>query len=155
MDDRTTHLTDAQLGELADGSLADAERERAVQHAEACARCRTALHETRALLVLAREARGGTPAPPELWPLVAASTMHAARVRRQVLRSMRGVLLVGALALVAATAAVTIFVVRQLQPPTQPPQPTQPSQPPAPRQPPPPSAPPAPSAPRAPAPAGR
>ena len=144
MDVPTPHLTDAQLGELADGSLAGAERERAAQHAEACARCGTALHETRALLVLAREARDGTPAPPELWPLVAASTVHVARVRRQVLRSMRGVLLVAALALVAATAAVTIFVVRQLQPPTQPPQPpqpTQPDQPRAPRAPTPPSAP--------------
>ena len=135
------HLTDEQLDDYVDGVMAGAEREHAAQHAEACARCGTALHETRALLVLAREARGGTPAPPELWALVAASTVHLARVRRQVLRSMRGVLLVAALALVAATAAVTTFVVRQLQPPTQPPQPTQPDQPRAPRAPTPPSAP--------------
>jgi hypothetical protein len=51
--------------------------------------------------------RGSIKAPPELWPLVAATTIHRRAVRRQVLRSMRGPLLVGALVLVAATALVT------------------------------------------------
>ena len=52
-------------------------------------------------------------APPELWPLVAASTVHAGRLRRRVLRSLRWVLLLAAVALVTATALVTAFVVRR------------------------------------------
>lgn len=56
--------------------------------------------------------RGAVTAPPELWPLVAAATIHRRAVRRQVLRSMRGPLLVGALLLVAATALVTWRVAR-------------------------------------------
>jgi hypothetical protein len=51
-------------------------------------------------------------APAELWPLVAASTIHVAEVRRRVLASMRGVLLAGAIALVAATALVTWKIAR-------------------------------------------
>ena len=44
--------------------------------------------------------------------MVASSTIHLAAMRRQVLASMRGVLIVGAIALVAATAVVTWKVAR-------------------------------------------
>ena len=44
--------------------------------------------------------------------MVAASTIHLAAMRRQVLASLRGVLIVGALVLVGATAVVTWKVAR-------------------------------------------
>jgi hypothetical protein len=56
------------------------------------------------------------PAPPELWTRVAALTVHEAATRKQVLRSLRGPLLLAAVALVAATATVTATVVRVLAP---------------------------------------
>lgn len=46
-------------------------------------------------------------APAELWPLVAASTIHLKAVRRRTLRSIRGLLVAAALLLVAATAVLT------------------------------------------------
>lgn len=64
------------------------------------------------LLALVQAPREPITAPPELWPLVAASTIHLRAVRRQVLRSMRGVLLMAALALAAASALVTWRVAR-------------------------------------------
>ena len=101
------HLTNEQLDDYADGLTDGAARASADAHLAACARCRYALDETRALLATVTSERAAVAAPPELWPLVASSTIHLAQVRRQVLASMRGVLLAGAIALVAATAVVT------------------------------------------------
>ena len=106
------HLTNEQLDDYADGEVDGAARAIADAHLAICARCRYALEETRALLATATRERAAVSAPPELWPLVASSTIHLAAVRRQVLASMRGVLLAGAIALVAATAVVTWKVAR-------------------------------------------
>lgn len=64
------------------------------------------------LLALVREQRAPVTAPPELWPLVATSTIHLRAVRRHVLRSLRGILLLAAVLLIAATAIVTWHVER-------------------------------------------
>ena len=106
------HLTDEQLDDYADGVMDGAVRAISDTHLAACARCRYALDETHALLATATRERAAVTAPAELWPLVAASTIHLAAVRRQVLASLRGVLLAGAIALVAATAVVTWKVAR-------------------------------------------
>ena len=98
------HLTDEQLDDYADGEMHAAARASADAHLATCARCRYALDETHALLAAATRERAAVSAPPELWPLVASPTIHLAAMRRQVLASMRGVLLAGAIALVAATA---------------------------------------------------
>jgi len=106
------HLTDVQLDDYADGEMDGAARASADAHLAACARCRYAVEETHALLATATRERAAVAAPPELWQLVASSTIHLAAMRRQVLASMRGVLLAGAIALVAATAVVTWKVAR-------------------------------------------
>jgi len=106
------HLSDEQLDDYADGSLDVSSRTRAEQHLAACAECRSAVEETRAVVSWARRERAMVTAPSELWPLVASSTIHLAAMRRQVLASMRGVLLAGAIALAAATAVVTWKVAR-------------------------------------------
>jgi predicted anti-sigma-YlaC factor YlaD len=102
------HLAEAQLSDYVDGLL-DAGLE---QHLASCAHCRDAIEQTRAVVTLAQRQRTNVPAPAELWPLVASSTIHLAAVRRQVLASMRGVLIVGAIVLVAATAVVTWRIAR-------------------------------------------
>jgi anti-sigma factor RsiW len=108
----TLHLTDEQLDDYVDGEMRDAQRASAESHLASCERCRHAVDATRALLVTATRERAAVAAPPELWPLVASSTIHLAAVRRQVLASMRGLLIAGALALVAATAMITWKIAR-------------------------------------------
>jgi anti-sigma factor RsiW len=106
------HLGERQLDDYADGVLGDAERTLAERHLAACDTCRRAADETRTVLAWATGERAAVRAPAELWPLVASRTIHLAEVRRAVLRSMRGLLLVGAIVLVAATALVTWKVAR-------------------------------------------
>ena len=108
----SVHLGEQQLDDYADGVLSDAERAIAERHLAACNACRRAVEETRAVLAWATEERAAVRAPAELWPLVASRTIHLAEVRRAVLRSMRGLLLVGAIVLVAATALITWKVAR-------------------------------------------
>lgn len=52
--------------------------------------------------------------PPELWPLVVASTIERTRLRRQVLRSLRVPLAIAAIVLIVVSSATTVWVVRQL-----------------------------------------
>ena len=106
------HLTDEQLDDYVDGAMSDAQRTSADVHLASCDRCRHGIDATRALLTTATRERAAVTAPAELWPLVAASTIHLAVARRQVLASMRGVLIASALALVAATAVITWQVAR-------------------------------------------
>ena len=116
------HLDDATLNDLADGRLRAADRAAADTHLTGCAECRVELEAVRQVIALGRtdEARAAAPLltvepPPELWPVVAATTMHERLVRRHVLRSMRGGLLVGGLALVAASSAATVGVMRLIE----------------------------------------
>jgi anti-sigma factor RsiW len=106
------HLTDAVVSDYVDGALDAPMRADVERHLTSCARCRGAVEETRAVVTTAQRERASVTAPPELWPMVAASTIHLAAMRRQVLASLRGVLIVGAIALVAATAVVTWKVAR-------------------------------------------
>ena len=106
------HLTDEQLDDYVDGALSESERAFAEAHLASCERCRRALGDTRELIATAQRQRLSVAAPAELWPLVAASTIHLAAVRRQVLLSMRGLLVTGAIAIAAATAVITWQVAR-------------------------------------------
>ena len=106
------HLGEQQLDDYADGVMGAPERAIAERHVAACETCRRAVDETRAVLAWATSEREAVRAPADLWPLVASTTMHLAEVRRAVLRSMRGVLVVGAIVLVAATAFITWRVAR-------------------------------------------
>jgi anti-sigma factor RsiW len=106
------HLTDEQLDDYVDGLMDAAARASAEAHLASCERCRRLVGDTRELLALAERERATMNAPAELWPLVATSTIHLAATRRRVLASMRGVLLAGAIALVAATAVVTWKIAR-------------------------------------------
>ena len=106
------HLTDAQVNEYVDRVMDEAARAEVERHVASCADCRDAVDETRAVVTTAQRERVRVTAPAELWPMVAASTIHLAAIRRQVLASLRGVLIAGAIALVAATAVVTWKVAR-------------------------------------------
>jgi len=115
------HLDDATLNDLADGRLGASDRAAADTHLTRCEECRAALDSVRQVIALGRtdEARAAAPLltvqpPPELWPVVAATTLHERLVRRHVLRSMRGTLAVAAVALVATSSAATVGVMRLL-----------------------------------------
>ena len=110
------HLTDAVASDYVDGVLDSALRGEVERHLASCAPCRGVIDETRAVVTTAQRERAVVTAPAELWPKVAASTIHLAAMRRQVLASMRGVLIAGAIALVAATAIVTWKVARLTAP---------------------------------------
>ena len=116
-EEKTLHLTDAHVSDYADGLVDVAATSEIERHLASCARCRAELEETHTVVAMAQRMRTGVKAPSELWPLVAASTIHLAAVRRQALASLRGVLIIGALALVAATAFVTWNVARWTRPP--------------------------------------
>ena len=103
----TLHLSDEQLDDYVDGAMTDAQRASVEAHLASCERCRHAIDATRVMLATATRERAAITAPAELWPLVASSTIHLAAVRRQVLASMRGLLITGAIALVGATAVIT------------------------------------------------
>jgi predicted anti-sigma-YlaC factor YlaD len=106
------HLGDAQVDDYADGTLDRVTRASVERHLASCERCRAAVDDSRTVVTWARQERPAVTAPAALWPLVASSTIHLGVVRRQVIASMRGVLLAGAIALVAATAMVTWKVAR-------------------------------------------
>ena len=114
------HLTDAVASDYVDGVLDPALRGEVERHLASCAPCRGVIDETRAVVTTAQRERAVVTAPAELWPMVAASTIHLAAMRRQVLASLRGVLIAGAIALVAATAIVTWKVARWTTPHTVP-----------------------------------
>jgi predicted anti-sigma-YlaC factor YlaD len=113
---REVHLTDAVASDYVDGVLDAALRPDVERHLASCIRCRGVVEETRAVVTTAQHERASVSAPPELWPMVAASTIHLAAMRRRVLASMRGALIAGAIALVAATAVVTWKVARWTSP---------------------------------------
>jgi len=113
------HLDEATLNDMADDRLSAAQRPVADAHLAGCAVCRAALDSVRQVIALGRtdEARAAAPSltvepPPDLWTIVAATTVHERLVRRQVLRSMRGGLAVAALVIVAASSATTMAVMR-------------------------------------------
>jgi predicted anti-sigma-YlaC factor YlaD len=108
----SVHLTDEQLDDYTDAVMGDVERASAEQHLALCDRCRRAVSDTRELLAWAARERATVTAPSELWPLVGASTIHLAAVRRRVIASMRGLLVIGAITLIAATAMITWRVAR-------------------------------------------
>jgi predicted anti-sigma-YlaC factor YlaD len=115
------HLTEAQVNEYVDRVMDEAARAEVQEHLASCASCRDAVDETRAVVTTAQRERASVSAPPELWPMVAASTIHLAAIRRQVLASMRGTLIAAAIALVAATAVVTWKLARWTAPHVAPP----------------------------------
>ena len=110
------HLTDEQLDDYADGAMSDEQRASTEAHLAGCERCRRAVGDTRELIAIAQRQRVSVTAPAELWPLVASSTIHLAAMRRQVLASMRGLLIGGAIVLATATAVITWQVARWTAP---------------------------------------
>ena len=110
------HLTDEQLDDYVDGVLGEAALVSAEAHLAVCERCRRTLGDTRELIALAERQRTPVTAPEDLWPLVASSTIHLAAVRRSVIRSMRGMLVAGAITIAAATAVVTWKLARWTAP---------------------------------------
>ena len=107
------HLADDRLDDYVDGLLDTRAGEAARAHLGACASCSARLEELRALLSRSVAERRPVEPPPELWPLVVASTVELPRLRRQVLRSVRAPLAAAAIFLVALSSMTTVWVVRR------------------------------------------
>ena len=111
------HLSAEVLNDLVDGRLVGEERTRGEAHLATCVACRAEYDALREVVALGRTASSGMAVPPDVWVAVAAATVHERVVRRHILRSMRGVLAVMALAIAVASAIVSSLVTRAvLQP---------------------------------------
>ena len=102
------HLTESQVGELADGTLDSRERPVVLAHLGHCTDCRSQVAETRALLAYSRTASAGITAPAELWPLVASATIHAPRRSSGIALRATRVLLVVAFAILTVSLALSL-----------------------------------------------
>lgn len=108
------HVPPDVLSDLLDGRLPADAWARALAHLDACAHCRAERDALGQVIALGANLRAPDPVPPEVWPLVAATTIHERAVRRQVLRSARGRLAFAALVLCALSAWIGVVVGREL-----------------------------------------
>lgn len=100
-----THPDDTLLHDFVDGRLTDGDRDAIAFHLLDCQRCQTIVAATEELIETGRSARPQSAAPADLWPLVAATTIHERTVRRHVLRSVRRELTIAAIVLMLLSGA--------------------------------------------------
>lgn len=108
----TTHPSDEQLHDFVDGRLSDEDRAAVAFHLLDCSRCQTIVAATEELIDTGRSARAESAAPADLWPLVAATTIHERMVKRHVLRGMRRELGIAAAVLMLLSGAAGAFGAR-------------------------------------------
>lgn len=108
----TNHPGDELLHDFVDGRLTDTERDAVAHHLLDCPRCQTIVAATEELIDTGRAAREEGAAPAELWPLVAATTIHERVVKRHVLRSVRRELAFAAAVLILLSGAAGAFGMR-------------------------------------------
>lgn len=108
----THHPDDALLHDFVDGRLADDDRESVAFHLLDCPRCQAIVAATEELIDTGRESRREASAPADLWPLVAATTIHERVVRKHVLKSVRRELAIAAIVLVMLSSLGTLFGMR-------------------------------------------
>lgn len=101
----TTHPNDELLHDFVDGRLSEIDRDAVALHLLDCSRCQTIVAATEELIDTGRAAREERAAPAELWPLVAATTIHERTVKRHVLRSVRRELAIAAAVLMLLSGA--------------------------------------------------
>jgi hypothetical protein len=95
-----------------DGRLSDEDRAAVAFHLLDCSRCQTIVAATEELIDSGRSARTESSAPADLWPLVAATTIHERMVKRHVLRGMRRELGIAAAILMLLSGAAGAFGAR-------------------------------------------
>lgn len=108
----TTHPDDELLHDFVDGRLDEIDRDAIALHLLDCPRCQTIVAATEELIDTGRAAREERAAPADLWPLVAATTIHERVVKRHVLRSVRRELAFAAAVLILLSGAAGAFGMR-------------------------------------------
>ena len=106
------HPDDALLHDFVDGRLTDDDRESVAFHLLDCPRCQTIVAATEELIDTGRSGKREATAPADLWPLVAATTIHERAVRRHVLKSVRRELALAAAVLVLLSGLAGAFGMR-------------------------------------------
>lgn len=107
-----THPSDELLHDFVDGRLDEIDRDAVALHLLDCRRCQTIVAATEELIDIGRAAREERSAPADLWPLVAATTIHERTVKRHVLRSVRWELAIAAAVLILLSGAAGAFGMR-------------------------------------------
>jgi hypothetical protein len=108
----TNHPDDALLHDFVDGRLTDDDRSAVAFHLLDCPRCQAIVAATEELRDTGRESRRDASAPADLWPLVAATTIHERAVRKHVLKSVWRQLAFAAVVLMLLSGAAGAFGMR-------------------------------------------
>jgi hypothetical protein len=106
------HPPEEQLNDYVDGRLQGAARDSVSQHLLDCLQCQRSVAAIEEVVEEARLARDNITAPPELWPIVAATTVHDSIVRRHVFKRMWPQLGAAALLLMILSGAAGVFGTR-------------------------------------------
>lgn len=108
----TMHPSDERLHDFVDGKLRGADRDAVATHLMDCERCQTIVSATEDLIADGRAVREDGTAPADLWPLVAATTIHDRIVRRHVLRSIKREIGIAAAVLMLLSGTAGAFGMR-------------------------------------------
>ena len=106
----TTHPTEAQLNELADGTLAPSEYERVERHVAECVPCTATVRRLQALVQRARALPREVPPPADAWSATRDARRRSDRADVAPARGMRWPMLAAAAALVAVSSATTFWL---------------------------------------------
>jgi anti-sigma factor RsiW len=106
----TTHPTDAQLNELADGTLAPGEFERVQRHVAECVPCTATVRRLQALVQRARALPREVPPPADAWSAIRDARRRTDRAAVAPAQGMRWPMLAAAAALVAVSSATTFWL---------------------------------------------
>jgi anti-sigma factor RsiW len=106
----TTHPTDAQLNELADGTLTASERERIQRHVAECVPCTATVRGVQALVQRSRALPREVPPPSGAWSAIREAARRSDRAAIARARGMRWPMLAAAAALVAVSSATTFWL---------------------------------------------
>jgi len=104
------HLTDEQINDLVDGLVGAGERGEIDRHLAQCETCREEISRLAELVAASRADAEMVVAPFFLQPLVLATTIHERLVRRWMVRAIRRPIVVGAIAVIGVSSALTGWV---------------------------------------------
>jgi hypothetical protein len=108
------HVPADVLNDLLDGRLSVDTAARTLAHLDVCAHCRAERDALGQVIALGRHGLAPTPpVPSDVWPLLAATTIHERAIRGRVLRGVRTPLLVTVLVLCALSAVLGGIVGRR------------------------------------------
>jgi anti-sigma factor RsiW len=105
------HLTEEQANDYVDGILISSARAEIDAHLTHCERCRREVAELSDLVTFSRQTAREAQAPPALWPVIAALTIHHSAATRKLVRLHKTVIVTVIGALIGLTSLTTGWLV--------------------------------------------